>query len=120
MKFFLDAYALIEIAKGNKDYFKYYESDIVTLKPNLAELFYILFRENEEQTAKIFFDIFSRIAVGIPLDHIPKAMIFRYNNRKRGFSYIDCFGYIYALESGRVFLTGDRAFKGMKNVEIIR
>ena len=44
MKYFLDTYALIEIAEGNLKYQKYLESDAVTLKDNLAELFYFLLK----------------------------------------------------------------------------
>lgn len=34
MKFFLDTYALIEIAEGNKNYEKYLDSEIITFKIN--------------------------------------------------------------------------------------
>ena len=120
MKYFLDTYALIEIAEGNPKYQKYLESDLVTLKDNLAELFYFLLRKYDESTARFFINNFSRIAVELPIEMIIKAMIFRYGHKKTRFSYIDCFGYIYALESKRFFLTGDRAFQDMENVEVIR
>ena len=120
MRYFLDTYALIEIAEGNPEYKKYLESDVVTLKDNLAELFYFLLRKYEEKTANFFLTRFSRIAVELPIDIIPKAMVFRYEHKKTRFSYIDSFGYIFSLEDRRLFLTGDRAFKGMRNAELVR
>lgn len=120
MKYFLDTYALIEIAEGNPEYKKYLESDAVTLKDNLAELFYFLLKKYEEKTADFFLDKFSRIAAELDIKIISKAMVFRYEHKKTRFSYIDCLGYIYALENKRFFLTGDRAFSDMKNVELVR
>ena len=120
MKYFLDTYALIEIAEGSPQYQKYLESDAVTLKDNLAELVYFLLKKYDEKVANFFLNKFSRIAVELPIAIISKAMIFRYRHRETKFSYIDCFGYIYALENKIFFLTGDRAFKDMPNVELIR
>jgi|SRR3989339_1292804 len=120
MRYFLDTYALMEIAEGNPDYQKYLESDAVTLKDNLAELFYSLLKKYNEKTAYFFLDKFSKIAEEFPITIIAKAMIFRYKYEKTRFSYIDCLGYIYALENKRFFLTGDKAFKGMVNVELVR
>ena len=45
MKYFLDTYALIEIAEGNKDYARYVDADVVTLKNNIAELFYFYLKK---------------------------------------------------------------------------
>ncbi|MBS3149240.1 PIN domain-containing protein [Candidatus Woesearchaeota archaeon] len=120
MKYFLDTYALIEIAKGNQKYQKYLESDCVTLKDNLAELFYFLLKKYNEKIANLFIEKFSKIAIEFPIDIISKAMIFKYKNSKSNFSYIDCFGYIYAIETRIFFLTGDRAFTNFANVEIVR
>ena len=120
MEYFFDSYALIEIAGGNKGYEKYLDRDAVTLKENLAELFYFLLKKYDEKTALFFFQKFSKIAVELPLEVVPKAMLFRHQNIKTHFSYIDCLGYCYALNKKRIFLTGDRAFKGMSNVELVR
>ena len=120
MKYFLDTYALIEIAEGNPNYQKYLESDSITLKENLAELFYFLLKKYNEKTADFFLEKFSRIAAELPLEIIPNSMMFKFNHKKTAFSYIDCLGYSYALENKRFFLTGDRAFQGMQNVELVR
>ena len=120
MKYFLDTYALIEIAEGSPKYQKYIDSDAVALKDNLAELYYFLLKKYDEKTADFFLDKFSKIAVELPLTVIAKAMVFRQTHIKIRFSYIDCLGYTYALENGMPFLTGDRGFEGMENVELVR
>ena|SRR3989344_3666461 len=120
MAYFFDSYALIEIAEGNKNYEKYLNSDAVTLKENLAELFYFLFRKYDGKTALLFFEKFLKIAVELPSSVIPRAMVFRYAHLKKHFSYIDCLGYCYALANKKVFLTGDRAFQGFEKVEVVR
>lgn len=120
MNYFFDTYALIEIAEGSIRYKKYLESDAVTLKDNLAELYYFLLKKYDEKTADFFLDKFSRIAVELPISIIGKAMAFRHKHMNTRFSYIDCLGYIYALENKILFLTGDRAFIDMENVELVR
>ncbi|MBI2659724.1 PIN domain-containing protein [Candidatus Woesearchaeota archaeon] len=120
MKYFLDTYALIEIAEGSPKYQKYVDSDAVTLKDNLAELYYFLLKKYDDKTADFFLDKFSKIVVELPITFIAKAMIFKHNHTKTRFSYIDCLGYAYSLEDKRIFLTGDRAFESMENVELIR
>lgn len=120
MKFFLDTYALIEIMEGNQKFQKYLDSDAVTLKDNLAELYFYLLRVYDEKFANLSLAKFSGIVVEYQLEIIPKSMKFKYIRKKTKFSYIDCLGYIYALENKRFFLTGDRAFKGMENVELVR
>jgi|SRR3989344_752115 len=120
MKYFLDSYALIEIAEGNPAYSPYLESDVVTLKENLAELFYFLIKKYDKNVAILFLEKFSKIADDLPLSLISKAMIFRYEHKDKKFSYIDCFGYTYATENKIIFLTGDRGFKDKEGVKIVR
>lgn len=120
MRYFLDTYALIEIAEGNPSHQKYVQADAVTLKENLVEMFYFLLKKHDEQTAAFFVDAFARIAVELPVSIIAPAMLFRYQHAKTRFSYIDCLGYAYAQEQKRIFVTGDRAFKDREGVEIVR
>ena len=54
-------------------------------------------------------------------DHILKEAIkFRKVNKKMDLSYTDCIGYVYALKNSLIFLTGDKEFKNMKNVEFVK
>lgn len=33
---------------------------------------------------------------------------------------VDCIGYVYAKENGLRFVTGDKEFEGMENVEFVK
>jgi len=41
-------------------------------------------------------------------------------SNKSNLSYVDCIGYILAKELKVGFLTGDREFEGMDNVEFVK
>ena len=47
-------------------------------------------------------------------------MIFRKKNKKKDFSLFDCVGYIFAQENNLLFVTGDEAFRSIKQVEFIK
>ncbi|MDO8642069.1 MAG: hypothetical protein Q7R76_00560 [Candidatus Woesearchaeota archaeon] len=120
--YFLDTYTLIEIADGNKNYDPYLEADAITLYCNLGELYFFLLKKYNQQTADYFQKRFAPYAVDISADIIPAAMLFRFNQKKqkKSFSYIDCFGYHFALHHSHIFVTGDRAFESMEQVEVVR
>lgn len=120
MKFFMDTYCLIEIACGNKSFEKYLDNDVITLKLNMAELYYILNLKYNDKTAAYFFNLFSKLSFDFPPELIPRAMELRLKHKNKALSYTDCIGYAFARENKRVFLTGDRAFQGMEGVEIRR
>ncbi len=120
MKLFLDTYALIEISEGNDTFKKYLDSEAVTLKDNLAELYYYLFRKYGEEYADKSHSFFSKISKDLDNAIIPPAMRFRYKEKNKHFSYIDCLGYTYAIKNDLVFLTGDRSFAKFNGVEIAR
>ena len=56
----------------------------------------------------------------IDISVIISAMLFRFKNRVKNFSFIDCFGYILEKENGLIFLTGDQEFEGIKGVEYVK
>jgi predicted nucleic acid-binding protein len=47
-------------------------------------------------------------------------MKFRLKEKAKRLSYVDAIGYQLALEKNAKFLTGDKEFKGMKNVEFVK
>ena len=119
--FFYDTYAILEIIKGNEYYNKYVKNiGIVTTKLNLMELFYRLYILHGMETAELYYQKYLPFAVGISDSSIKKAAIFRAENKKKDLSYLDCVGYVLALGHKIKFLTGDRQFKDMENVEFVR
>ena len=120
MKYFFDTYALIELAKNNPDYINYSGSVVVTTIFNLAELYYSVLRDFNRQRAKEVFHKFKECADEVNDDVIFKAMEFKLTRKNQNLSYTDCIGYSYALKNGMKFLTGDRQFKGIDNVEFVK
>jgi len=120
VNYFFDTYALIEITKNNPNYLKFIEEIIVTTRFNLAELIYIILSEKGEPSAKQAFAKFRGAEIDVSDDVLFKAMLFRFKNKKKNLSYVDCIGYIFALENNLKFLTGDDAFEGMENVEFVK
>ena len=51
---------------------------------------------------------------------IKNAMKFRLANKKKKLSYADCIGYQLAKEHGLKFLTGDKEFENLPNVEFVK
>jgi uncharacterized protein len=47
-------------------------------------------------------------------------MKFRYKNRKKNLSVPDCISYLQAKSLGIKFLTGDKKFENMENVEFVK
>ena len=118
--YFFDTYAMIELIKTNPSYAVFLEEPVTTTKFNLAEVFYILLSEMGEEKARTEFAKFKDFEVDVTDEILIKAMKFRLKNKKKGFSYTDCIGYIFALENKLKFLTGDDAFKGLENVEFVK
>jgi predicted nucleic acid-binding protein len=54
------------------------------------------------------------------IDVIKKASKLRARHTSKNLSMTDCIGYIYAKENGLMFVTGDREFKGVENVEFVQ
>jgi len=119
-----DTYALIEILKGNPNYKGYSIEKLFTMEFNLLELSYALVRDfGPEDAEKILEIVRSSINVVSPdLHHYVLASEMRISERKNGrkFSLIDCLGYVVAKSMGMKFLTGDREFEGMENVEFVK
>ena len=105
---FFDSYAILEIVKGNPNYLRF------------GEVFYSLLKEVNAKTAK---DVINKLNIdflNIAEDIAIDSAIFRYKNKRKKLSYADCIGYITALRNNMRFLTGDKEFKGMKNVEFVK
>ncbi len=120
MNYFLDTYALIEIAKGNEKFKRFLEEELFTSLYNLYEFYFILLKHFNEQIAKEFYYQFKPKIIQIRDEHIFKASRFKLDNKKKQLSYVDCLGYILSLDYGLKFLTGDKEFKSLENVEFIK
>lgn len=118
-KFLFDTYALIEISKGNPNYERYVDKGIIINNFIFAEYCYYLVKKsvpNKNQKATIL----ENSIIHANPEILKKAMRFRYKNRKKKLSMADCISYIMSLKLGIKFLTGDKEFKDMENVEFVK
>jgi uncharacterized protein len=120
-RLFADTYALIELLKGNPRYEKYSHEYLIATEFNILELTYALFREfGRDETARIVKSIRENIEI-LPTDDSDylDASEFRKSANKTGkkLSLIDALGYSCSHKQRIKFLTGDREFVEMENVE---
>jgi len=118
--YFFDTYAIIELIKENKSYKKYNEEIIITSVLNLGELYYALLKDFGKEKADEWKNKLESAVLHIDTEIITDAMLFKYKNKGKNFSFIDCAGYILAREYGLKFLTGDKEFKYLPNVEFAK
>ncbi len=113
----LDTYALMEIIEGNKKFLEYINSIFVITDITLAEFYGVLLRKKGEQTADYWFKKFERYSLAVNKNILIKAIKFRYEHRKQDISFFDAVGYISSIENGFSFVTGDKEFEHILNVE---
>ena len=118
--YFIDTYAIIEIIKGNKNYFMFKDVKYVLTIFNLFELHYALLRDYSETIAKAYVQYYSKFLVEMDLAMLHQSNVFKLENKKKKYSYADCVGYVMAKRLGLKFLTGDQGFSGVENVEYIK
>ncbi len=119
--YFFDSYAFFEIIEGNENYHPFSKNvGIITTKLNLLELHYGLLKICGKEIADRYYDQYVSFAIDIDDDIFKKASSLKAILRKKKLSYIDCIGYIAALSRGVKFLTGDKEFKDLENVEFVK
>ncbi len=117
MKKCLDTYALAEIAKGNKEFSAYLLGEFVITELTLVEFYAVLLREDGEKTAEYWFKRLDAYAVSVSRQVFKEAVVFRYQHRKQNISFFDAVGYVYASRNNLPFVTGDKEFETLSNVE---
>jgi len=114
----LDTCALVEIMYSNKKFADLLEEDFVIADLTFAEFCGVVFREHGREAADNWYKKLLPYVVKVPVENLVKAIIFRNENKNKGFSVFDAVAYIFSIENNCKFVTGDKAFKGMKNVEL--
>ena len=120
LEYFFDTYAVIEIIAGNSSYNNFVSKTPTITIFNLSEIYYIVLNKIGEKKANEVYNEYSKCTVDISDEILKEAMKFRQENKKKNLSYADCIGYIYALKNNLVFLTGDKEFENLENVEFVR
>ena len=118
--YFLDTYAIVEIARKNPNYERYIGVPFAMTKLNLFELHQYLVRGKGEAYADGLIENYIPNVVDYDVEVIKKASKLRAEQTSKNLSMTDCVGYVYAKENSMVFVTGDREFNGMENVEFVK
>ena len=119
-KLFFDTYALIELIKGNSAYARYSDDNVLTSQFNLVELYYSLISDFDKELAKKLYLKFKGCVHTITDEVIFEAMELKKMHKKMRLSYVDCIGYVCAKQNNVKFLTGDKQFQSMSNVEYVK
>ena len=120
VNYFFDSYAVIEIVKENPQYFKYLNENFVITIFNLVEIYWAVLRDFDEEKADEIYSEINLMITDIDDATLKEAVKFRIKNKKRDLSYADCIGYTYALRNNLIFLTGDKEFERLENVEFVK
>ena len=117
--FLYDTYALMELFNKNLNYEKYANEEVIINEFIFAEISYQLIKGDEKNLNEYLNEFKSAIVNPSP-EIIIEAMKFRYENKKKKMSATDCISYIMAKELGIKFLTGDKEFESLDNVEFVK
>lgn len=119
--YFFDTYAFCELFKGNPNYEPYSKDiSIATTILNLMELHYGMLLESSREYADVMYDKLKKFCVEIDDEIIKNANVLKAQHRKQNLSYVDCIGYAIAKSKNIKFLTGDKQFADMDNVEYVK
>jgi predicted nucleic acid-binding protein len=119
-KYFADTYALIEIIEGNPNYKRFLKDELITSVFNLYELYYRILSKSNEQIAKKYFYYFKNNVSILNDELIFQASEIKLKYKKKRLSYTDCIGYVTSNTLRIKFLTGDKEFEDIPNVEFIK
>ena len=118
--YFFDSYAVIELVTGNPDYARYQHESVAITIFNLAEIYWSALHKLPPASAEEVYDTYKDAVTDIDDDTLKEAIAFRKAHKKKRLSYTDWIGYVFARRHGMLFLTGDKEFKGMPNVEFVK
>jgi len=116
--YFFDSYAVFEMLEGNPNYEAYKKSLTILTKLNLFEIHYGILKEKGKEKAKELLEKFSGGVVDFNNEDIIFASDIKKENPKR--SMTDCIGYAVSLRLKIKFLTGDKEFEDLDNVEFVK
>ncbi|MBI2658158.1 PIN domain-containing protein [Candidatus Woesearchaeota archaeon] len=120
MTYFFDSYAIIELMEGNPAYKKFEDLRVITAVLNIGEVYAVLLRNHGKKEANEWFENFDLELLEILPENMVEATYFRYTNRKKDLSITDAVGYTLSIKHNLKFLTGDRQFENLPNVEFVK
>ena len=120
IEYFFDSYAIIEILEKNPSYEKYKDEEATITIFNLAEIYWSCLDNFNENELNEIYNKYKEAVVEIEEETLKESIKFRKKHKKQNLSYTDCIGYIYAKRHKVKFLTGDKEFRNLENVEFVK
>ena len=122
--FCLDTYAIVEIYYGNPKFSKFILGNFVISDWILGEFYYVWMQKYGEVEADTLIKELEKNSIQVSKEIIIKAMKFRYQHKKENkdsnISFFDAIGYIFSKENNYTFVTGDKEFEGLENVDYVK
>lgn len=118
-EYFFDTYALVALATGEPAYSPYRGLPVVCERYNLLELAYKTHMAGGPDRARRALKRVHAKLLEPRRDQLLRAAALKASPEGKGLSYVDALGYVLAGEHGLRFLTGDRAFRDLPNVEFV-
>lgn len=119
-RFFYDSYAVLAYLSDSHGYAAYFEKNTgVLTRLNLMEVYYAIFRAHGAGAAHQVLEAYSAFEIEFSLGDVEASMKLRYELRRLNLSYADALGYYISKKEGLKFLTGDRAFERLPDVEFV-
>ncbi|MFH0971069.1 MAG: PIN domain-containing protein [Candidatus Micrarchaeota archaeon] len=124
-KYFFDTYALLELILGSPRYASIYSevSEVITTDYNVAEAYFKLLSKGQPGIAEKLEEMLMEDALipsKLALIEACKVKLELRKSVNKNISFVDALGYYMAQSKGIKFLTGNDAFKGLKNVEFVK
>ena len=121
--FFADSYALIEMLKGNENYRSFQSERLITTEFNICEVGFAVCRNYPANAPQILKTVRKMVTLTATINEDYCSGAARRKEASglgKKLSTIDCVGYSAANRLKIPFLTGDREFADMNNVQFIR
>lgn len=118
--FFFDSYAQTELIKGNPSYAKYRKAAARFTQLNVFEVYEWLARVGLRDQQQQFSKKAEALCVGTTLNDMRLGARMQLQFIKSDMSMTDCVGYVVSQRLGMKFLTGDKEFRGLPNVEFVQ
>jgi uncharacterized protein with PIN domain len=121
--FFADSFAIIEMLKGNKNYQSYQSERLITTEFNICEVGFAVCREYPANATRVLKTVRKMVVIQETRDEDYCAGAARRklaSGQGKKLSTIDCVGYSVANRLNIPFVTGDREFADMDNVQFVR
>ena len=121
--FFADSYALIEMLKGNENYRSFQSERLITTEFNICEVGFAVCRNYPENAPQILKTVRKMVTLTATSNEdycSGAARKKEASGQGKKLSTIDCVGYSVANRLNIPFLTGDREFADMDNVQFVR